>query len=68
MKKALSLMLAVLMLLGAAQFAVAEDAQTLTIVAWDAETTPYLVAQKEAFEASHPGVTIEYVDVASQII
>ena len=66
MKKALALILAALMLLSVASFAIAEDAQTLTIVAWDAETTPYLKAQKEAFEASHPGVTIEYIDVASQ--
>ncbi len=66
MKKALALVLAMLMLLTAASFAVAEEGQTLTVVAWDAETTPYLAAQKEAFEASHPGVTIEYVDVASQ--
>lgn len=66
MKKALALVLAMMLLLCAVNFAVAEDAKTLTIVAWDAGTTPYLAAQKEAFEASHPGVTIEYVDVASQ--
>ena len=66
MKKALALILATIMLLCTASFAVAEEAKTLTIVAWDAETTPYLAAQKEAFEAAHPGVTIEYVDVASQ--
>ncbi len=66
MKKALALILAMIMLLCTAGLAVAEEAKTLTIVAWDAETTPYLVAQKEAFEAAHPGVTIEYVDVASQ--
>ena len=66
MKKALALVLAAILLLSVAGFAVAEEAQTLTIVAWDAGTTPYLVAQKEAFEAAHPGVTIEYVDVASQ--
>ena len=66
MKKALALMLAVAMLLCTASFAIAEEDQTLTIVAWDAETTPYLAAEKEAFEASHPGITIEYVDVASQ--
>ncbi|MBR2697394.1 MAG: sugar ABC transporter substrate-binding protein [Clostridia bacterium] len=66
MKKALALVLAAMMLLSVAGFAVAEEAQTLTIVAWDAGTTPYLAAQKEAFEAAHPGVTIEYVDVASQ--
>ena len=66
MKKALAFLLAAMLLLSVAGFAVAEEAQTLTIVAWDAGTTPYLVAQKEAFEAAHPGVTIEYVDVASQ--
>ena len=66
MKRALALILAMIMLLCTASFAVAEEAKTLTVVAWDATTTPYLVAQKEAFEASHPGVTIEYVDVASQ--
>ena len=66
MKKALALILAAIMLLCTASFAMAEEGQTLTVVAWDAGTTPYLVAQKEAFEAAHPGVTIEYIDVASQ--
>ena len=66
MKKALALVLAMILLLCSASFAVAEDAKTLTVVAWDAGTTPYLAAQKEAFEASHPGVTIEYIDVPSQ--
>lgn len=66
MKKLLSLVMVVAMLLSVASFAVAEENQTLTIVTWDATTTPYLIAQKEAFEASHPGVTIEYIDVASQ--
>ena len=66
MKKALALVLAMILLLCSASFAVAEDAKTLTVVAWDAGTTPYLAAQKEAFEASHPGVTLEYIDVASQ--
>ena len=65
MKKALSMLLAAMMLLTLALPALAED-QVLTVVTWDATTTPYLIAQKEAFEASHPGVTIEYVDVASQ--
>ena len=53
------------MMLGLMSFAAAEDT-TLTIVAWDANTTGYLTAQKEAYEASHPGVTIEYIDVSSQ--
>ena len=66
MKRALALMLAAVLLLCMTGFASAEEGQKLTIVAWDAQTTPYLVAQKEAFEASHPGVTVEYVDVASQ--
>ncbi len=65
MKKLLSLVLAGLMVFGLLSFAAAEDT-TVTIVAWDANTTPYLTAQKEAYEASHPGVKIEYIDVSSQ--
>ena len=65
MKKALALILAAIMLLCTASFAVADEAQTVTVVAWDANDV-YLVAEKAAFEASHPGVTVEYVDVASQ--
>ncbi len=66
MKKFLALLLAAIMLLSVAGIASADEAKTLTIVTWDATTTPYLIAQKDAFEASHPGVTIQYVDVASQ--
>ena len=66
MKKILSVLLAAMMMLSLlAVPALAED-QVLTVVTWDATTTPYLDAQKTAFEESHPGVTIEYVDVASQ--
>ncbi len=66
MKKMLSVLLAAVMLISLlAVPALAEDAKVLTVVTWDATTTPYLDAQKEAFEASHPGVTIEYVDVES---
>jgi len=65
MKKLLAVLLAAMMLVLAIP-ALAEGNQVLTVVTWDATTTPYLIAQKEAFEASHPGVTIEYVDVASQ--
>ena len=66
MKKRLSVLLAVMLMMSLlAVPALAED-QVLTVVTWDATTTPYLIAQKDAFEASHPGVTIEYVDVASQ--
>ena len=65
MKKMLAMVLAAMMVLLAIP-ALAEGNQVLTVVTWDATTTPYLDAQKTAFEASHPGVTIEYVDVASQ--
>ena len=65
MKKMLSVLLAAIMMVSLlAVPALAED-QVLTVVTWDATTTPYLIAQKEAFEASHPGVTIEYIDVES---
>ena len=66
MKKLLSLALALMMVMSVMSFAVAEETKTLTIVTWDANTTPYLIAQKEAYEASHPGVVIEYIDVSSQ--
>jgi len=67
MKKMLSVLLAAMMLLTVlAVPALGEEAKVLTVVTWDATTTPYLIAQKEAFEASHPGITIEYIDVASQ--
>ena len=66
MKKLLALVLTEALLLSCVSMAGAENAKTLTVVTWDATTTPYLTAQKEAYEASHPGVTIEYVDVASQ--
>lgn len=65
MKKILAWVLMAMLLVTSASFAMAED-QTLTIVAWDVGTTAYLQAQAEAFEASHPGVKIEYIDVASQ--
>ena len=65
MKKMLSVLLAAMMMVSLLTVpALAED-QVLTVVTWDATTTAYLTAQKEAFEASHPGVTIEYVDCES---
>lgn len=66
MKKLVSLILAVMMLLSVASFAVAEEKQVLTVVAWDANTTPYLVAQEKAFEAAYPNIDLQYIDVASQ--
>ena len=66
MKKMLSMILAAMMMVSLlAVPALAEGDQVLTVVTWDATTTAYLTAQKEAFEASHPGVTIEYVDCES---
>jgi len=66
MKKLLSLTLAVMMLLSVAGFAAAEEKQVLTVVTWDANTTPYLVAQEAAFEAAYPSIDLQYIDVASQ--
>ncbi len=66
MKKLLSLILAAMMLLSVASFAAAEEKQVLTVVTWDANTTPYLVAQEAAFEAANPNVDLQYIDVASQ--
>ncbi len=65
MKKLIALLLC-LMMVSALMPAMAAENKVLTVAAWDATTTPYLAAQKEAYEASHPGVTIEYVDLASQ--
>lgn len=68
MKKLLSMILAVMMLLSVAGFAASEGEmkEVLTVVTWDANTTPYLIAQEAAFEASHPLIDLQYIDVASQ--
>ena len=66
MKKIVSLLLAAMMLLSVAGFAVAEEKQVLTVVTWDANTTPYLVAQEKAFEEAYPNIDLQYIDVASQ--
>ena len=65
MKKLLCLALVALMALSMAAIASAEGT-TVSIATWDVGTTPYLKAQKDAYEASHPDVTIEYIDLASQ--
>ena len=52
----------------AAEEAPAEEAAeevTLKWAIWDKESTPYWVALQEAYEAAHPGVTIEMVDLGS---
>lgn len=38
---------------------------TLKWAIWDKDATPYWVALQEAYEESHPGVTIEMVDLGS---
>ncbi len=64
MKKLLAVLLAAMLLATLASAAMADT--TLTVAGWDITTTPYYTAIKEGYEATHPGVTIEYVDVASQ--
>ena len=66
MKKLLALVLSAIMALSMVSFAAAEGNTVLKIVGWDINTTAYYAAQKEAFEATHPGITIEYIDVSSQ--
>lgn len=66
MKKLLALVLVAMMALSLVSGAVAEEKQVLTVVTWDANTTPYLVAQEAAFEAAYPNVDLQYIDVASQ--
>jgi len=64
MKKMLTLVLALMMALTMIGAASADE--VLTVVTWDATTTPYLIAQEAAFEAANPGVDLQYIDVASQ--
>ena len=43
----------------------AAEAVTLKWAIWDKDITPYWNALKDAYEASHEGVTIEMVDLGS---
>ena len=43
----------------------AAEPVTLKWAIWDQESTPYWVALQQSYEASHPGVTIEMVDLGS---
>lgn len=65
MKKMLTLALALMLALTLVG-ACAEGKQVLTVVTWDATTTPYLIAQEAAFEAKYPDIDLQYIDVASQ--
>lgn len=66
MKKWIALLLSLTMVLGLCSFATAEGNTTLTVACWDLTTTPYYEAIKTGFEAANPGITIEWVDLASQ--
>ena len=66
MKKVVSLLLAVLLMVSAASFAVAEGKTVLTVACWDLATTSYYQAMKDGFEAIHPEVDVQFVDLASQ--
>ena len=64
MKKMLTLVLALVLALTVV--GACAEKQVLTVVTWDATTTPYLIAQEAAFEAKYPDVDLQYIDVASQ--
>ena len=66
MKKVLSLVLALCLLLTAASFATAEEKTQLTVACWDLASTSYYQAMKDGFEALNPGVEVVFVDLASQ--
>lgn len=66
MKKWIAMLLTLTMMLSLCSFAVAESGTTLTVACWDLATTPYYEAIKTAYESTHEGVTIEWVDLASQ--
>ena len=66
MKKLLSMLLCLTLLVSGASLAVAEEQTTLTVACWDLTTTTYYEAIKTAYEAANPNVTIEWVDLASQ--
>ena len=64
MKKMLTLVLALVLALTVV--GACAEKQVLTVVTWDATTTPYLIAQEAGFEAKYPDVDLQYIDVASQ--
>lgn len=67
MKKLISVLLALSMLLTLASIpALAEGRRVLTVVSWDTTTGGYLAAQEAEFEKAYPEIDLQYVDVASQ--
>lgn len=72
MKKALTVILALLMVIPAALFAgggqeaaPTEGPQTLRFAVWDEATTVYLQPMVDAFMAKNPDIMIEFVDTAA---
>ncbi|MDR3051198.1 MAG: sugar ABC transporter substrate-binding protein [Oscillospiraceae bacterium] len=63
MKKWLAMLLCAVLVCSLFSVAQATEKKVLRVATWDATTTAYLDATKAAFEASHPDITIEYVDL-----
>jgi len=59
MKKLLTLMLALMMILSAVSFASAEAPVTITFAFWDTNQEPGMRAIADAYTAKHPNVTVE---------
>lgn len=59
MKRLLTLLMAVAMLLTAVPFALAEENVTITFAFWDTNQEPGMKAIAEAYMAEHPNVTVE---------
>ncbi|MDR1570329.1 MAG: sugar ABC transporter substrate-binding protein [Oscillospiraceae bacterium] len=66
MRRTWSILLCVALLICMMPSVFAEGEKVITVATWDVTTTAYLTVTKDAFEASHPGVKIEYIDLASQ--
>ncbi len=59
MKKLMSLLLALMLLLSVVQVAFAEEPVTITFAFWDTNQEPGMRAIADAYTAKHPNVTIE---------
>ena len=66
MRKWIAMLLSLALLLSVTGLAAAAGGTTITVACWDLVKTPYYASTKAAFEAANPGVTVEYIDLASQ--
>ncbi len=66
MKKLFAMLLSLMLMLSLMGNAFAAQPTTITVACWDLIKTPYYNSTKAAFEAANPGVTVEYIDLASQ--